>query len=167
MRTTDELVGLFVEEVLARPNAEASELEAFLRAADVDPDTAECLIAFVPMAFAHVILGNLGVALPSDFILRDLDTGEEARGALRHEPVFVAAFARAQSMLESAPEGSRCASTVASGSAEWAAIAQLTANGSDPSNCGIVEPVLLRLSPSYLSKTKPAPSWWKFWRNPG
>jgi hypothetical protein len=167
MRTTAELVALFVREVMAHPQAELSELAASLRSSNVDPETAECLMAFVPMAFAHVVLGNLGVALPTHFILWDPTDGKEARGALRKEPVFRTALAQASAMLGSGPDGVRSATTVASGSAEWNVVAQLTRNGSDPSACGLTEPVLMRLPLSYLSKPKPRSSWWRFWRAPG
>jgi len=152
MQNVSELVDAFVQQALQHPQGSTDELVTSLRAIDIDDETAECLVAFVPMAFAHVILGDLGVALPSAFLLRDPDTGATARGALQDEPIFRAACVRARTMLESGADGQQSAREIASGSAEWNVIAQLTQNGSDPSACGLTEAVLMRLSPSYLSK---------------
>lgn len=160
MGSTDKLVGVFVEAVLAQPNAQTDELVASLRARQVDAETAECLVAFVPMAFAHVMLGDLGVSLPTAFLLKDPATGKMARGVLQDEPIFRKACKRARSMLDSGPDGQKRATMIAADSAEWNVVAKLTRNGSDPSTCGVTEAVLMRLSPSYLAKRK-MQKWWK------
>jgi hypothetical protein len=160
MRSADELVRVFVEAALAQPNAQTDELVASLKARQVDAEAAECLVAFVPMAFAHVMLGDLGVTLPTAFLLKDPVTGTTARGVLRDEPIFRKACKRARSMLDSGPDGQRSATVIAADSAEWNVVARLKRNGGDPSTCGVTEAVLMRLSPSYLAKRKMR-KWWK------
>ena len=162
------MVVVFVRKALTQREAEIEELVKSLLSEGIDSETAECLVAFVPMAFAYVILGGLGVALPDGFSVQDPATGRSAHGKLRDEPIFLAACERARAMLSQGPDVQRSAREIAAGSAEWNVIAQLTRDGSDPSDCGLTEAVLMRLPPDYLTKEKVSrQSWWKFWGRPG
>lgn len=163
MLTPEGSVEVFVRMALAHAEADPDELLDLLLPEGIDSETTECLIAFVPMAFAHVILGDAGVRLPDDFIVQDPNTGRSASGKLRDEPIFSAAYARARAMRSADPEDPRVRE-IASASAEWSTIAHLTRDGSDPSACGLTETVLLRLPPEYLNRAaRPTHRWWKFW----
>ena len=127
------LIELFIGKALGDPDADPDALVASLVAEGIDSETAECLIAFVPMAFAHVILGAAGVKLPARFLLRDARTGAPVHGLLRDEPIFVAAQARARAMLVAGADDHQSAQEIATTRAEWNAIAELVRDGSDPS----------------------------------
>lgn len=79
MQTTVER---FADLMRERPQADAQALAEALIAQGMGHEEAECLIAFVPMAFARVVLVPLGTTLPLTYEIRDLDTGESARGQL-------------------------------------------------------------------------------------
>jgi hypothetical protein len=70
------------------------------------------------MAFAHVILGGVGVRVPEGFLVNDPSTDRYIHGNLRDEPIFVAAHERARSMLSDGPDAQRSAREIASVSAE-------------------------------------------------
>ena len=165
MLSPSESVDVFIRRALARPAIDTDdEMVKSLVGDSIDSETAECLVAFVPMAFAHVILRDLGVRLPAGFLVNDPSSGRYAHGKLQDEPIFVAAHARARSMLSDGPDAQKSAREIASASAEWNAIAQLTRDGSDPAGCVLTEPVLMRLPPDHLAKPKPPRRrWWKFW----
>ena len=165
MLSPSEAVDVYIQRALApaAPDTDDEMVESFL-ADGIDSETAECLIAFVPMAFAHVILGALGVRLPAGFSVNDPSTGQCIHGNLRDEPIFVAAEARAHSMLSGDPDAQKSAEEIAAVSAEWNAIAELIRDGNDPANCGLTEATLMRLSPHHLAKEKPLRRiWWRFW----
>jgi len=165
--TPNGSVDVFVRVALAHAQADTDGLVELLLSEGVDSETAECLVAFVPMAFAHVILGDAGVRLPDDFIVQDPNSGRSTNGKLRDEPIFRAAYDRARAMLSADPEDPRVRE-IASGSAEWSAIAHLTRDGRGPSACGLTETVLMRLPPDYLHRpAPPTQRWWKFWNRFG
>ena len=168
MLSPSESVDVFIRRALARPAADSEdEMVKSLLADSIDGETAECLVAFVPMAFAHVILGAVGVRLPDSFLVNDPSAGRYTHGKLLDEPIFVAAYARAQSMLSGDPDSQKSAREIASLSAEWNAIAQLTRDGSDPAGSVLTETVLMRLPPDHLAKpTARRRHWWKFWDRP-
>jgi hypothetical protein len=165
MLSPSESVDVFIRRALPRaPDTDDDEMVKSLLADSIDGETAECLVAFVPMAFAHVILGAVGVRVPDSFLVNDASAGRYAHGKLRDEPIFVAAHARALSMLSGGLDAQKSAREIASLSAEWNAIAELTSDGSDPAGCVLTETILMRLPPDHLAKRKPLRRhWWKFW----
>src|ERR1700752_4767919 len=120
MLSPSESVEVFIRRALARSAADTDdEMLKSLLADSIDRKTGECLVAFVPMAFAHVILGDLGVRLPDGFLVNDPSGGSYAHGKLRDEPIFVAAHARAHSMLSGGADAQNSAREIASVSAQW------------------------------------------------
>lgn len=58
MLSPSESVDVFIRRALARPAADSDdEMVKSLLADSIDGETAECLVAFVPMAFAQRTLG--------------------------------------------------------------------------------------------------------------
>jgi hypothetical protein len=168
MESAKELVELFVRNALTPRGSDDDDLVATLLAEGIDSESAERLLAFVPIGFAHVFLGDLGVGLPDGFAVQDPATGRNSHGKLRDEPIFSAACACARAMISSGPDEERAAREVAGRSAEWNVIEQLTRDGSDPSQCGLTESVLLRFPPGYASRRAAARrSWWRFWGGSG
>ena len=139
----------FVDLMRERPQADAHELAQALVAQGMDPELAECLIAFVPMAFARAVLLPVGTTLPPTYEIRDLDTGESARGQLADEPSFNAGLALAQQWLD---EG-RVADVhaVAARSSEYQVACELAGEAQDFESVVCVESVLLRLPISHLT----------------
>jgi hypothetical protein len=173
MMTANQLVDVFVRIASNAPEADPDLLVESLLAANVDSEAAELLVAFVPMAFAHIALARTGVTLQEGFLIGDAQTGRSERGLLQEEPLFLAAAACARRMLSGDPHARELAMQVASGSAEWAAVAQL---GGHPSDCVLTEPILIRLPISYLTRRTEKPLsdrdlsnhrrrrlWWRFW----
>ncbi|WP_157598129.1 MULTISPECIES: hypothetical protein [unclassified Rhizobacter] len=74
------------------------ELVQKLSAHGVEEEDAECLIAFVPMAFAKILLSPLGVKFQDTFLIRDLDGGKASRGVLANEAIYTAALELASVM---------------------------------------------------------------------
>jgi hypothetical protein len=144
------------------PHIDLDELSELLQCETVNADDAECLIAFVPMAFAHAILSPLGVGLPTKFLVRDFDTGVTEHGWLREEPIFVAARTVADAMLSADAERQRVLE-VAAGSAEMQVAKDLKAEDGSMRDIVLTEPLLGRLLIRYLAEKNAEPSW-KFWR---
>ena len=168
MQTTVER---FVELMRERPQADAHELAEALIAQGMDAELAECLIAFVPMAFARAVLLPVGTTLPSTYEIRDLDKGESARGQLADEPSFNAGLTLAQRWLD---EG-RVADVhaIAACSSEYQVACELAGEAQDFESVVCVESVLLRLPLAHLKpQAQPqhqpqaqaqaqAKSWWR------
>src|SRR5262245_52194016 len=152
LRDTEALIERFVHVFLANPNTGLDDLINKLGSEGISNETAECLLAFVPMAFAHVLLGPMGVRLPARFEARDPDTNDHAAGVLKEEPIFSAALSAAGRTIALGEEARVRA--VASHSAEWQVIQELTADGSKPSDCGLVEPILMRIPLSHFRRSR-------------
>ena len=125
------------------------------------------MIAFVPMAFARVVMVPLGTTLPLTYEIRDLDTGESARGQLADEPSFNAGMALAQRWLDEGREAD--VHDIAACSSEYQVACELAGEAQDFESVVCVESVLLRLPVSHL-KSQPEPkakaqaqakSWWR------
>lgn len=150
---TAALVERFVNVLLASPDVELDDLIQRLEREDISNDVAECLLAFVPMAFAHVLLAPMGVKLPERFKAWDPDTNDSEFGLLKDEPIFSAALTVASRGLERGEEALRVRA-VASSSAEWDVVRQLTRDGSDPSGTVLTEPLLARVPLSYFRRRR-------------
>ena len=164
MQTTVER---FVDLMLERPQADAHELAQALIAQGMGHEEAECLVAFVPMAFARAVLLPLGTTLPPTYEIRDLDTGESARGQLADEPSFNAGMALAQRWLDEGREEDVHA--IAASSSDYQVACELAGEAQDFESVVCVESVLLRLPVSHL-KSQPqqqpkaeaqTKSWWR------
>lgn len=70
--TESTIVQTYVDLALSTPSATDEQLSSALQNAGISIDHAERAIAFVPMAFARVVLR--GAAFPEEFIIRDPDT---------------------------------------------------------------------------------------------
>ena len=139
------------------------ELAERLKCDGINADDAECLIAFVPMAFAHEMLKPLGVKLPGEYDVKDFHTGASARGRLKDEPLFVAAKTLAHEMLNSNATRQSRAAEVAAVSAEMATVLELSPDNAGLRDVVLTEPLLTRLSVSHVKQTGSG-SRWKFWK---
>ena len=153
---TEAVVERFVNAFLNNLGDEPHELVDRLEREGISRDVAECLLAFVPMAFAHVLLAPMGVNLPDRFKALDPATNDSESGRLDDEPIFSAAHSVAASGARRADEAERVRA-VASCSAEWQVIRELTKDGSSPVGCGLTEPVLLRVPLSYFRQPRGEP----------
>jgi len=142
---------------------EVNDLVDALRCETIDEEEAECLIAFVPMAFAHAVLSPSGVGLPSEFIVRDFDTGESARGRLDEEPIFLAARTMADAMLNAGPSSSDHARGIAATSAEMNVANQLSQEGGGMEGIVLTEALLMRVPVEHV-KRRTTRRRWKFWK---
>jgi hypothetical protein len=131
---------------------EFDDLIHSLVAGGVTEVEAEALIALVPIAFAHAALADTGVELPSDFLIRNPDTGANVSARLADDSIFQSAHRLAHSMLAASPSR-RHALKIVGASAEWATIRQLCPEGSDFDGCVLVEPVLMRVPIEYLQRS--------------
>ena len=81
-------VGLFLELINRLPQAGIEDIAEVLMAHGMTREDAECLIAFVPMAFAHAFLVPAGVRLPGTYLLQGQDSDERLQGQLAEEPAL-------------------------------------------------------------------------------
>jgi hypothetical protein len=127
--TPQEKVQRYISIIGNHPPCDLDELVDLLACDAIDTEDGECLIAFVPMAFAHEILAPLGVGLPSAFLVKDWDTGASVRGRLNEEPIFVVAKALAGEMLTTS-QTRQAALDIAAISAEMKVAHELSQDGS-------------------------------------
>lgn len=156
-----EKVQHYIKVLESHTQDDLDEIVSRLACDYIESEDAELLIAFVPMAFAHEVLSPLGVALPSDFLAQDFDTGVSARGRLTDEPVFVAAKAMANEMLAN-DLTRQMALEIADLSAEMSVARKLSSNGGSMRDVVLTEPVLTRVPVEYV-KRKARGLRWKFW----
>jgi len=161
--TDHETVARFVE--LLEEHRDLDKVVATLRRAGVTELDCEFLVAFVPMAFAHVILKPMGVVLPQTFVATCSATDDRARGTIADEPVFASASQLCEKMLPTAPGRAR---SIAGLSAEWAAVEDLLPTARGAKGIVLTEPLLCRIAPSDLRQRKVAATprakaWWQFW----
>lgn len=159
--TPTEKVQRYIDIAESSAQVDLDELVDLLVGDAIDMEDAECLIAFVPMAFAHAILAPLGVGLPSGFLVRDFDTGASACGQLNEEPIFMAAKAVAGEML-SASQTKQRALDIAACSAEMNVASELSQPGGSMKDIVLTEPLLTRLPVEHV-KRKATGLRWKFW----
>lgn len=158
--TPREKVTRYIELAEIHQQVDLDELVNLLTCDAIDAEDAECLIAFVPMAFAREILTPLGVGLPTDYLVRNFDTGTSVRGRLDAEPIFVAAKVMAGEMLAAGHTNQR-ALDIAAFSAEMSVVRELSLDDSSMKDVVLTEPVLARLPVTHI-KQKFAGFRWKF-----
>jgi len=154
-------VQLYVEVSSKNPNAGLDELAEIIRARGVNAEETECLLAFVPMAFAHVLLSP-PVRVAEGFELRNTETGRAARGVLKDEVFYSIAIAMARDLLSADEHSRRLVLAVASASAELDAVNRMVKGGSDIANIVLTEPVLFRIPTEHLAKRQKP--WWQLWK---
>ena len=152
--TESSIVQAYIDLAVAKAHASEDDLSSDLQRAGFEIGLAERAIAFVPMAFARLVLQ--GAKFPDEFEIQDPDSGLRSRGRFVDEPVFVAAQARAEELGASDPRTRQ----IADRSAEMGVAKQLMRPGSSPSSIGFVEPVLMRIPLGPKSARKP---WWRLW----
>jgi hypothetical protein len=151
----ETLVEKFVDVFLGNLTANPDVLVHLLEDEGISSEEAECLLAFVPMAFAHVLLGPMGVGLPSGFQAWDPDTNERQAGLLKEEPIFLAAVSVATRKTTDAR-----VREVAASSAEWGIVRKLTSNGGTAEGCVLTEPLLARVPLAHFRRSRKPRSWW-------
>lgn len=187
--TDANLIPRFIQVLTDQSIQGSNDAVDALTAEGVAPETAETLLAFVPIAFVHVVLADTGATFSPAYVIRDLDTGQSARGLLRNDPTYTAAVALAQRMVAGEPHEIALAREVARYSSEWNALNQLLHNGGELADCVLTEPLLARLPIEYITRRRnqqprslasaqfqpastaePEPEtsgrsrpWWKFW----
>lgn len=182
----DTQIALFVDVITDPDPDDAGSTVDALVAKGIDAGAAECLFAFVPTAFVHAAMADTGVTFSPTYQIRDLETGETARGYLTGEPVYVAALAVARQMMSATPAERGRAQDVARCSGEWSALQQLVRDGGGIADCVVGDPLLMRLPLAHITRraaaapthdeTQPAwpeaarPTviprprpWWKLW----
>lgn len=122
------------------------------------PLDAECLLAFVPIAFAHALFDGFGVGFQPGFEIRNPDSGASAHGLLQDQPIFVAAHELGAQMVKGDESACKIAMQIAGLSAELNVINQLVGKGGSMTDIVLTEPVMLRLPVEYLTGKK---SWWR------
>lgn len=161
--TPTEKVKRYIDTRERCPRVELDELVGLLIENHIDAEEAECLIAFVPIAFAHAVLSHSNVQLPPDFLVRDLDSGATVRGQLNDEPLFVTAKALAHEMLNATDAEAQCAIDIANTSAEMDVVRQLAGNNGDLTGIGLTETVLVRVPIEHVTR-RHSRTHWKFWK---
>ena len=145
--TLEERIVAFVDVATARPRAGQEELLATLRARGFED--AGRMLALVPMAFAHVVLGRAGAQLPGDFLICDVAGELTVRRRLVDEPLFVVARTLARVMLADDEVRRRAAHRVATLSAEWSTAVELAGDAAaaagDFSEVALTETVVIGL----------------------
>lgn len=135
-----------------------------LSAEGIAEDDAECLIAFVPMAFARVLLAPLGVKFQNTFLVKDFDSGTSARGNFANEPIHVAALEVAKAMA-SGDAGARMRfEQIAASSAEYDVVKQLRPEGGSPDGIVLTEACLPRVPIAHVKAAMPGRTR-RLWRN--
>ena len=140
-------IAAFVDVVTAAPDAQEDSIVAALTAQGFSGALAERLVAFVPLAFARVVLEERGARFSEGYQMRDLDGGRIQYGRLPEEEVYLAAR---QYATRAGTEDERVLE-VAQRSAEMDAAQKLLRPGEDVGILVFTEPVLLRVLPKTQS----------------
>jgi hypothetical protein len=138
--------------VMARESeADDDELTQHLIAAGLAPDVAARMVVFLPMAFAHRLLHDLGAAVPRVYQQADA-ADSHVEHVLYEEPVYIEALA-----ARLADKGTFQA--VAFRSAEMNAANKALLNGSDAADLEFLPTIVSR---EFLEP--PSRAWWQVWR---
>lgn len=140
-----------VQVMVRHPDAEFDDLAQALLAGGITEIEAEALLALVPIGFAHAVLADAGVELPSSFLIRDPRTGETVQASLADDAIFQASHRLGHSMF-AAQSSRREAARIIGMSSEWATVRSLCPEGNDFSGCVLTETVLTRVPLAYLQK---------------
>jgi hypothetical protein len=132
-----------VDALTEASNAEEDSLVASLTRGGLSAELAERLVAFVPMAFARVVLEQRGARFSDDYEVRDPASGASQYCRLSEEEVYVAA----RRYATWAGSDDERVLRIAEHSAEMDAARKLLRPGEDASQLVFTAPVLLRLLP--------------------
>lgn len=127
------------DELLGHPQAGPDEALALLEGRGLTPPEAWRAYQFLPIAFAHAVLGADGVEFPPGYVLVDPDTGERTAHLLADEPLYVAGVAAAERRLAEGWTRHQLL-PVFGRSAEFEAVRRLGGSG----NVRLAEPLLTR-----------------------
>lgn len=135
----------WVEEAAAaffrNPKLEDDALVSGLIAFGADPLTAERIVQFLPIAFGRLFLEPYSPNFNNEFLLRNLESGREARGRFTEDSIFQACLAVGRNRSRDD------LSVVARISAEVNAIEKLIAEGSNPGDVVYTELVFVTHEP--------------------
>lgn len=149
---TEEQVAVFLDLVLGGCFAELDDRVQALASSGISEEDAECLIAFVPIAFAQTLFMPLGVRFQKSYIIRDPLSNVSATGSFEHEPIFQAALRAADRLQQGEANERSIVRAIAALSAEFSAIKQLAADPSDLANIVLVEPLMMRIPLTHLTR---------------
>ena len=153
----------------AHAHLDDEALVAKLRQAGLDALDAELAVVFVPIAFARVLLGQMGAgAFPTTYLVQDRRGSWVARSA-PDELWYRAALRVATATVTHGYGSDECASTpskavfgtVVSRSPELALASDLLDRKGDLSAAAFHPPRLLRVTAESFA---PGHRWWRFWR---
>lgn len=153
--TSRQKVQRFLDTIASNSFEDLDALVQALVSQNISAEDAECLIAFVPMAFAQVLLSPQGVKFQGAFLVRDFETKVSAKGLLSNEPLYVAADELAKEMAQGDDAGRRRLEAVASTSAEYSAAMQLAGDPRDLRGIVLTEAVLMRVPLTHLPPAPP------------
>lgn len=126
-RAVDTGFHAFLEVVSANPTWDDSQIEQALCARGVDPQSAQDLVAFAPLAFGREIVEQLGVKGSDTYRLHNLSNGTDSVLPLAAELTY--AWARQMIGLYRTRERNELFKVIALRSAEVAAINKALAGG--------------------------------------
>jgi hypothetical protein len=175
-REVDELIRRFVKLCHSAPNW-SSAINA-LEDDGIDVELADRVTVFVPLAFARVIFGPLGVTFPANFIKVRCDGTLQEGLPLTGEPIFARAMILGPELARS--EFGRTVMKIASTSVAYKAIDQAQREGSKLENLVGLSPLIAergvdpsvheralqglldRAKQEYARKKNTKP-WWRIW----
>lgn len=120
----DQKVSLFMDVTSRGHVDDLDDLVRELSAQGISEEDAECLIAFVPMAFARVLLSPLGVKFQDTFLVKDFDSGTSVRGTFANEPIHAAALQVGNTMASGDADSRLRFEQMAATSAEYDVVRQ-------------------------------------------
>lgn len=163
--TPTKKVKHYIDTTGRRSCTELDEPVGLLIGEHIDVEEAECLIAFVPIAFAHAVLtqSRSGVCVQPGFIARYFDSGKTVHGQLVNEPIFLAARALAVEMLQGSDFEAQRAGDIADSSAEMNVVRQLAGDSGDLTGIILTEPLLSRVPIEHVRRNSPRFRW-RFWK---
>lgn len=148
-------VQLFLDTIARNSHEDLDALVQALLPQDISAEDAECLIAFVPMAFAQVLLSPQGVKFQDAFLIRDFETKVSAKGLLKNEPLYITAHELAKEMAQGDDACKRRLEEVAATSAEYSVAMQLAGDQHDLRGIVLTEVVIARVPITHLTPTSP------------
>ncbi len=141
----DQKVAVFLDVTSRDPVDDLDDLVRELSTHGISEEDAECLIAFVPMAFARVLLSPLGVKFQDTFLVKDFDSGMSVRGDFANEPIHAAALQVGNTMASADADSRMRFEQIAATSAEYDVVRQLRPKGDSPDGIVLTEALLPRI----------------------
>jgi hypothetical protein len=148
-------VQIFLDTIARNSHEDLDALVQALVPQDISAEDAECLIAFVPTAFAQVLLSPQGVKFQDAFLIRDFEMKASAKGLLKNQPLYIAAHELAQDMAQGDDASRRRLEQIASTSAEYSVAMQLAGDPRDLRGIVLTEAVLMRVPLTHLPPAPP------------